>query len=141
MASREDADPVTSWYPSRELRLQFVEDIIKEMYGKEVALENIAFEEEKRGNEISPYLPAVQELSDMIDTDARTYMYFNDMFTQVPPEYKMLVHNYKVLLRIINFILTMPPKFTTPVMAGVPINAILTWPMGTVAGYAAFMDD
>ena len=94
--------------------------------------------------QLFPLLPPVQDLKDRIDTDPKFNMFFNQMFTNVSPEIAdlMPIQNYKVALRFINFVITVPPIFTIDnVSAGVPINAILTYPMGTVEGYAAFLDN
>ncbi len=64
------------------------------------------------------------------------------MFNELPYEYikTMFVRNYRILLRVMSYLINMPPIFTKH-HVGCPINGVLTWPMGTVSGYAAFLDD
>lgn len=45
------------------------------------------------------------------------------------------------MLRLFNKILTRAPKYSDSGLVGFPINAILAWPMATVGGYAAFLND
>jgi phosphatidylserine decarboxylase len=44
------------------------------------------------------------------------------------------------MLELLNYILTTAPAFNESGMVGVPINAILDWPMGTRSGNAAFLN-
>lgn len=130
------------WIPKNIADLEaYVKWLVKEIYGTSDP-EQVAKIEKERGNVISPLLKPVKELKDRIETDAKYNLYFNTMFNEVPWEYMktMIVRNYQVMLRVVNFILTMPPVFTQH-HVGCPINAILTFPMGTVSGYAAFLDD
>ena len=64
------------------------------------------------------------------------------MFNEVPWEYMktMKAKSCDMMLRMVNYILTMPPMYTEH-HVGCPINAIFTWPMGTVSGYVAFLDN
>lgn len=131
-----------NWLPKNIADLEaYVNWLIKEIYGT-ADPEQVAKIEKERGNNISPLLPPVQNLKDRIKTDAKFNLYFNMMFNEVPWQYMqtMVVRNYEVMLRAVNFILTMPPMYTQH-HVGCPINAILTWPMGTVSGYAAFLDN
>ncbi len=131
---------MSKWMPTNKHDLiAYIKDLVKKIYGT-TDPKRIDEIEKERGNLISPLLPPVQDLKDRIDTDPKFNMFFNQMFTEVPPEYTMIINNYSVMLRVINFIITMPPVFTKH-HVGCPINAILTWPMGTVNGYAAFLDD
>ena len=133
---------VGNWLPKDIADLEaYVIWLVREIYGT-ANPEKVAKIERERGDVISPLLPPVKALKDRIATDAKFNLYFNTMFTQVPWEYMqtMQVRNYEVMLRVVNFILTMPPVYTQH-HVGCPINAILTWPMGTVSGYAAFLDD
>lgn len=130
------------WLPeNRRLIGIYLEELLQKLYKTQNmdAIDNI---EDERGEKLSPLLPPVKELKDKIGTDSKFNMYFTQMFTQIPKDLKkdMKVKNYHVLLRTINHLITMPPMYTDT-HVGCPINGILTWPMGTVAGYAAFMDD
>ena len=127
------------WLPvSRDALIAYLQEVAKKIYGTDDPQEI----KEKEEKNLLTSQPSVQALKDRIDTDPKFNMYFNQMFTDVPPEiaHKMPIHNYKVALHMISFILTMPPIFTEH-HVGCPINAILTYPMGTVEGYAAFLDN
>ena len=95
------------------------------------------------------FLPVIQEFQELIETDPEIYMFFNQMFSQVPykppynrdPTHKPQVRNYHMMLKLINEILTRPPMFNETGLVGFPINAILDWPMGTEGGYAAFLNE
>ena len=131
---------MSKWMPTnRQDLIAYVEELVKKIYGTDDP-KRIDHIEDTRGNSISPLLPCVQALKDRINTDPKFYMFFNQMFGEVPHQYKLLIDNYRVMLRVINFIITMPPVYTKH-HVGCPINAILTWPMGTVNGFAAFLDN
>ena len=93
-------------------------------------------------------LPLVQEFQDLIEGESDLFMLFHLMFSQVPhkPPYNLdptgepQIRSYLVMLRLINRVLTRAPEFNKTVMVGCPINAILDWPMGTKAGFTAFLD-
>ena len=98
--------------------------------------------------------PVVQSFKELIENNAEIYMLFHQMFTQVPnkppynetPTDKPQVRDYKHMLKLINTIMTKAPEFLEingqpSGLIGFPINAILDWPMGTTAGFAAFMND
>lgn len=94
-------------------------------------------------------LPPVQDLKDLIESSSYYTELFTNMFTEVPhkPPYNQdptgqpQIRNYNQMLEVINVILTRPPEYNDTGLVGFPINAILDWPMGTVAGYVAFIDD
>ena len=57
------------------------------------------------------------------------------------PTHKRQVRSYHHMLRLINHILTKAPEFSSDNgLVSFPINAILDWPMGTIGGYAAFLN-
>ena len=93
--------------------------------------------------------PAVQDLKTLIETDPEVYMLFNQMFAQVPhrppynhsPDGKPQVRSYQMMLCLLNHIMTKAPEFNLTKAIGAPITAIICWPMGTVGGYAAFLND
>lgn len=93
--------------------------------------------------------PVVQEFKDLIENDPELYMLVNQMFEQVPrkPHYskdptgKLEVRDYKLMLTLINHILTKAPVFDKTGLVGFPINAILDWSMGTQAGSAFFLNE
>ena len=94
----------------------------------------------------APLLPVVQEFKDLIENDPELYMLFHQMFEQIPdkepykndPTGKPQVKDYRTMLKLLNHIMHQAPEFNKTGLVGFPINAILDWPMGTEAGYAAF---
>ena len=96
-----------------------------------------------------PLQPVVQEFKDLIEHDAQLYMWFHQMFEQLPrtPQFEddpmgvPQISNYEEMLALISAILTTAPAFNKTGLVGFPINAILDWPMGTEAGFAAFLND
>lgn len=74
------------------------------------------------------------------------------MFEQVPskkpyskdPTGHRQVHDYSHMLQLLNHLLTTAPSWSNRShrvgVVGLPINAILTWPMGTISGFAVFLD-
>ncbi len=97
----------------------------------------------------APLHPVVEELGNLIESDPAIYMYFHQMFGQLPdrPQFDKTpigtrqVRDYKHMLRLISAILTTAPSFNKTGLVGFPINAILDWPMGTEGGFAAFLND
>ncbi len=93
-------------------------------------------------------LPPVQELKNLIESDAYYTNLFTNMFTEVPnkppynrdPTGKPQVRDYNQMLELINAIMSQPPYYNDTGLVGFPINAILDWSMGTVSGYVAFID-
>ncbi|KAG6840872.1 hypothetical protein C0991_003592 [Blastosporella zonata] len=94
-----------------------------------------------------PFVEVIQKFQKFIESDTSILTLFQQMFTQVPTlaPYdrdtwgKPSVRDYMTMLRLFNSILTEPPEFTTKhASVAFPINAILSWPMGTPAGRAAF---
>lgn len=93
-----------------------------------------------------PLLPSIQGLKDYIETDAKAYMFFNQMFSEVPndrtqsPTSLPQVRDYEHMLQLFNVIMTHAPEFDETGLVGFPFNAILDWSMATVDGRAAFLD-
>ena len=98
---------------------------------------------EARGEQIVLH-PVLVEFQELIDADPVLRMYVNEMITQVPPGKPYSERHLKSvdhLLRLINEVLTMAPEFgPQSAMVATPLGAILDWPMGTPAGFAAFRD-
>jgi phosphatidylserine decarboxylase len=104
---------------------------------------------DKNKAELAPVLKSFQEA---IESDTRLYLLFTQMFDQIPkkkqykkdPSGQKQVRSYHHMLRVLNHILTTPPSWITQAekshVVGLPINALLDWPMGTSAGFAAFLD-
>lgn len=96
-----------------------------------------------------PLRPVVREFKEVLEGDPEIYMFFHQMFGQLPrggpfredPTGASQVRDYKHMLKLINSILTTAPAFNRTGLVGFPINAILNWPMGTPAGFAAFLND
>jgi len=95
-----------------------------------------------------PLVPVVQEFKNLIESDPELLMLFTQMFEQVPstPEYQKdptgqpQIRDYRVMLQLINQIITTAPEFNKTGLVGFPINAIINWPMGTQAGTTAFLN-
>ncbi|MDB2385629.1 phosphatidylserine decarboxylase family protein [Polaribacter sp.] len=90
----------------------------------------------------------VQSLKDLIESSEYYTNLFTNMFTEVPTKYpynldptgEPQVRDYNQMLDLINAIMSQPPEYNNTGLVGFPINAILDWSMGTVAGYIAFID-
>ncbi|CAK4029987.1 Phosphatidylserine decarboxylase proenzyme 3 [Lecanosticta acicola] len=97
-------------------------------------------------------LPILKEFKEFIEGNTRIYMLFVQMFEEVPvkhpynkdPTGRKQVRDYHHLLQILNHTFTTAPQWTDAAanvgMVGVPMCAILDYPMGTPSGYAAFLD-
>ena len=93
-----------------------------------------------------PFLPVIQDLQNLIETDAEIYALVTMMFDQVPKKYEFSqygkqVRNYMHFLQLLNAIMTKSPTYNDTGCVGFPINAILDWSMGTEGGFAAFLND
>ena len=92
-----------------------------------------------------PLLPVVDDFRRYIETDARAYMVFTQMFDQVPdsmttsPTGLPQVRDYRHMLRLFNVIMTHAPEFDETGLVGFPFNAILDWSMDTTGGWAGFL--
>lgn len=96
-----------------------------------------------------PQQPVIEEFQRLIESDPEIYMYFHQMFDDLPPEEKYKkdptgapqVRDYQTMLRLMNHILTTAPEYNKTGLVGFPINAILDWPMATSGGFSAFLND
>jgi phosphatidylserine decarboxylase len=78
----------------------------------------------------------LEELKTLIETTPRFYLHFTQMFGQVPwrtPYHNDLIgqpqiRDYEHLLQALNLIVTQPPTLRS---LGIPIYAILAYPLGT----------
>ncbi|KAG6829865.1 hypothetical protein H0H87_009891 [Tephrocybe sp. NHM501043] len=95
----------------------------------------------------APFVDVIRDFQKFIESDHTIFTLFQQMFTQVPNYAlydkdtwgKPSVRDYMTMLRLFNSVLTEPPEFTSKhASVAFPINAILSWPMGTPAGKAAF---
>lgn len=95
-----------------------------------------------RGEDVALH-PVITEFQELIDANPVVRMYLNQMISQVPatkPYRQRHLRDVPQMLRLINEVLTMAPEFSADAMVMTPLNAILDWTMGTVAGFAAFRD-
>jgi phosphatidylserine decarboxylase len=96
--------------------------------------------------EKKPFHPVIQELQNLIESDAEIYAQFSMMFDQVPKKYQhsrygKQVRDYRHFLELLNAIMTKTPTYNHTGCVGFPINAILDWAMGTEGGFAAFLNE
>ncbi|KAK8850325.1 hypothetical protein IAR55_004242 [Kwoniella newhampshirensis] len=100
-----------------------------------------------------PLDPVLKDFKDMVEKDTRLYMLFQQMFQQIPDNKEHLkdpsgdnsqVRDFDHLLTLMNHVISTAPAWTDPGhkvgLVGVPVNALLDWPMGTTAGFCAFQD-
>ncbi|KAJ6185164.1 hypothetical protein N7519_006465 [Penicillium mononematosum] len=102
--------------------------------------------------EEQPLHPVLKEFKELIESNTRIYMLLSSMFNEVPrnkryghdPTGNPEIRDYSHFLYVINHLLTTAPSWTDKAhrvgLVGLPINAVLDWPMGTPSGYAAFLD-
>ncbi|OQU98564.1 hypothetical protein CLAIMM_04330 [Cladophialophora immunda] len=88
----------------------------------------------------------VKEFYDLVVADPQLYMLFNEMLAEVPAKYEKdpaghpEIRDLKTLFDVFDTILTEAPAWDSSAQVGTPINAVLDWPMGTKAGFAAFLN-
>ncbi|HWT12635.1 MAG TPA: phosphatidylserine decarboxylase family protein [Allosphingosinicella sp.] len=93
-----------------------------------------------------PLHPIIADFKALIEDDPEIYMLFHMMFDEVPEKYRddptgaPQVRDYHLMLQLFNEIMTRAPEYMDNALVGFPINAILDWPMGTSAGFAAFLN-
>lgn len=87
--------------------------------------------------------PALEDFRELIETNPRVYMYFQQMFDEIPkkaPYYKdptgmKQIRDYREMLHVLNHVLTRAPEWTDAAagagVVGVPMCAIFDFPMGT----------
>lgn len=100
-------------------------------------------------------LQSVKDFKIHVLNDPTLYMLFTEMLTEVPDKYKSdpsgrpEVRDIDQLFTFLDDLLRNPPSWDpdpddpnqpSP-QIGTPINAVLDWPMGTKAGFAAFIRD
>jgi len=94
-----------------------------------------------------PPNPVVAEFKAMVIADPQLYMLFNEMLSEVPAKYandpagNPEIRDLDTLFLVFDAILVEPPAYDNDAQIGTPINAVLAWPMGTKAGFAAFLKD
>ncbi|CAD0099581.1 unnamed protein product [Aureobasidium mustum] len=99
-----------------------------------------------------PLIPVLQEFKEFIEGNPRIYMYFTAMFEEVPykhvyrrdPTGRKQIRDYEHMLEVLNHVFGSAPVWTDSAqavgMVGVPMCAILDYPMSTPSGHAAFLD-
>ena len=95
-----------------------------------------------------PLHPVIADFRDLIECDPEIYMLFHQMFEEIPkkapfnrdPSGTPQVRDYVHMLELLNTILTHAPEYNKSGLVGFPINTIFDWPMGTAAGFAAFLN-
>lgn len=87
--------------------------------------------------------PAVQEFADLIEGNSRVYMYFTQMFDEIPrrepyfrdPTGTKQIRDYHHMLQVLNHIVTRAPGWTDAAesvgMVGVPMCAVFDYVMAT----------
>jgi phosphatidylserine decarboxylase len=97
--------------------------------------------------------PVIRELEQTVERSTRLSMLFQLMLDQVPRGKQYLhdpsgemprIRDVHHLFQLLNHVLTTAPHWTDAAhgagLVGVPVNALLDWPMGTEAGFAVFQD-
>ena len=133
------------WLPQEQAVLdEWVRKLIKKVIKAKRDAKGDALKEEIKEH-LGVLHPPVQDLKDLIENDSEVNMFFHQMFSQVKqdtdPTGDKQVKSYQEMLLLINHILTTAPEFNKSGLVGFPINAILNWSMGTIGGYAAFLND
>ncbi|KAL8812399.1 MAG: hypothetical protein Q9200_001049 [Gallowayella weberi] len=93
--------------------------------------------------------PAVRELQMVIDNDHLLKDLFVRMFQEIPtippfdvdPSGHRQIRDYVSFLRHLDDVVVRSPQFDTTNLSGFPIDAVLTWPMATPSGIAAFLNE
>ncbi|KAH8886995.1 hypothetical protein GQ53DRAFT_657017 [Thozetella sp. PMI_491] len=97
-------------------------------------------------------IPIMQEFKEFIESNPRIYMYFTEMWDEIPqkppynkdPTGKSQIRDYKHMLEVLNHVFGRAPEWTDAAagvgMVGVPMCAIFDYAMGTPSGHAAFLD-
>ena len=89
----------------------------------------------------------VQDLAELIHKNPAVYMLFTKMLVEVPIAYREdrllrpVIGDVPTLLDAINFQIQQSISYNDLIHSGAPFNALLDWPMGTKAGFAAFLRD
>lgn len=95
-----------------------------------------------------PLHPVIKEFKQLIEGDPFIYMGFHRMFEQIPQRRiaqgdstcQPQIRDYKLLLELLNQILTIAPEFEDDDVVILPMYATFYWPMSTPAGFAMFSD-
>ncbi|KAK4111516.1 hypothetical protein N656DRAFT_733262 [Canariomyces notabilis] len=97
-------------------------------------------------------IPVLQEFKEFIENNPRIYMYFTEMWDEIPkkPPYTRdpaggsQIRDYNHMLQVLNHVFGRAPEWTDAAasagVVGVPMCAIFDYAMGTPSGHAAFLD-
>ncbi|KAI0199430.1 Phophatidylserine decarboxylase-domain-containing protein [Astrocystis sublimbata] len=100
----------------------------------------------------TPLIPVLQEFKELIEGNSRIYMYFTQMWDEVPlkkpyyndPTGKRQIRDYRHMLDVLNHIFTQAPQWNDCAfgvgMVGVPMVSVFDYVMATPSGHAAFLD-
>ncbi len=130
----------SSWLPANKTVLNnWLKNLVKEVEKKE---------EKLLKSESFPEKKSIKAFRELIESEPMLYMYFSEMFDQIPEKYKhedetqnAIVKDYDMMLKLINEVISTAPGYNKTGLVGFPINAILDWAMGTPAGFSAFVND
>lgn len=93
--------------------------------------------------------PAVAELRDLIENNTRIYLLASGMYDDVPdnftdPSGKPVIRSYTQMLQVMSHLLTTAPEWSEHEnqvgLVGLPMHALVDWPMGTFYGFGFFLD-
>ncbi|KAI0439920.1 Phophatidylserine decarboxylase-domain-containing protein [Xylaria telfairii] len=99
-----------------------------------------------------PLIPVLQEFKALIEGNSRIYMYFDQMWDEVPlkkpyyndPTGKKQIRDYRHMLAVLNHVFTQAPQWNESAfgvgMVGVPMVSVFDYVMATPSGHAAFLD-
>ena len=112
---------------------------------EETALLGIRSTGDTKDEELGLHEP-VAKLKNAILTDPEINMFFHQMFWQqyhlpVDMSEGIKIRDWRLMIIMIDHIMTTAPEFNKTGLVGFPINVILNWPMATTAGFAAFLND
>ncbi|KAI1817206.1 Phophatidylserine decarboxylase-domain-containing protein [Poronia punctata] len=104
-------------------------------------------------NPDTPLAPVLVEFKQLIEGDARLFMYFSQMWEEIPlkkPYYKdptgkkRQIRDYRHMLATMNHIFAQAPQWSEAAfgvgMVGVPMVVLFDYAMATPSGHAAFLD-
>ena len=93
--------------------------------------------------------PAVAELRDLIENDSRIYLLASGMYQDIPDNYsdpsgQPVIRSYTQMLQVMNHLITVAPVWNEHEnevgLVGLPMHALVDWPMGTFHGFGFFLD-
>jgi len=144
---RKYPNRIGNWLPNDPKYIkQWLDDLIKEVEQKYSTEKKTTVKLDRNFVLQKDWLdPLIQEFWDLVDKDPTLHMQYTQMFTEVTesqtPTETPQVQNYQVMFLLVNFIMNnWAPRYNDYGLVGFPINVILNWSMGTVNGYAAFLN-